>query len=323
MSFLCNSNFKEITIEINQRCLNQCLFCSSNSHPNASYSMPFDTIQEILNDIVQFSINEVSISGGEPFLHDDLHRILNLLQNKGLKTRLYTSGITEKNGAKSSIEKCDLEIIKNHKNILIIFNLPHTDRDIFDYLTGDNGNYNIAIQSLKNCIESGFRVEVHTVPLKQNICDVESFIKSLADLGVKQVSFLRFVPQGRGREHEETLTPTIEELKDFSNEILRIKQTLKDVEIRMGIPFTNFGFQNKKCNAGESKLIIRYDGLVFPCEAYKGNCRNDSVFGSVYKKSISDILLGKERESFIHSKNNSLNMEACPAQLLYVKELVS
>ena len=53
-------------------------------------------------------------------------------------------------------------------------------------------------------------------------------------------------------------------------EFLNIYNNQKDIfkgNIRVGIPLQ--GNDQHKCNAGISKMVIKYDGLVLPCPAFK------------------------------------------------------
>ena len=100
---------------------------------------------------------------------------------------------------------------------------------------------------------------------------------------------------------------------------LRLTSKIQDTpKLRIGIPFSGVIDQPKICNAGESKLIIRYDGKVLPCEAFKDEQFSEFILGDIRHDSLEDIL--KQTSSYLSLrslKKNLTGLETCPAQLLY------
>ena len=83
----------EITIEITQQCTNRCVYCSSLSDMEKREALDFDVIREVVDDAIDLGVTSVSLSGGEPFLRDDVVRIVDYINSKGIKPRLYSGGI--------------------------------------------------------------------------------------------------------------------------------------------------------------------------------------------------------------------------------------
>lgn len=64
---------KDLCFEIIQTCPNKCKFCSSNSSQDKQTIITFEQFKKtVMHFIKQGGIEELSISGGEPFLHPDL-----------------------------------------------------------------------------------------------------------------------------------------------------------------------------------------------------------------------------------------------------------
>ena len=85
-------------------------------------------------------------------------------------------------------------------------------------------------------------------------------------VGIKNISVLNFVPQGRGNENKKELMLNEAELKEFS-EILKKEKENFSGNIRIGIPLN--GKISHLCTAGTEKLDIKYDGTILPCPAFK------------------------------------------------------
>lgn len=85
-------------------------------------------------------------------------------------------------------------------------------------------------------------------------------------LGADNVSILNFVPQGRGYVYRNQLMLSDLELEDFRQIFLSTRDQFR-VGTRIGIPLLGADFH--KCTAGLGKLVIKYDGTVLPCPAFK------------------------------------------------------
>ena len=68
---------KDLCFEILKACPNNCLFCSSNASINCNEVIELELFKKTLNHIYdKYGIEEISISGGEPFLHPNLFEII-------------------------------------------------------------------------------------------------------------------------------------------------------------------------------------------------------------------------------------------------------
>lgn len=85
---------KDLCFEVIQACPNNCKFCSSNSSIEKRKIIKFDTFKKTVNYFMrQGGIEEISISGGEPFLHPDLFNMISFCKERGIRTVIFTSGI--------------------------------------------------------------------------------------------------------------------------------------------------------------------------------------------------------------------------------------
>ena len=102
---------KDLCFEIIQTCPNKCKFCSSNSSKEKETIITLEKFKETVEYFITHGgIGEISISGGEPFLHPDFFEIVKFCKNNGLRTVVFTSGI------KKSVElnKNMVEYFKNN-----------------------------------------------------------------------------------------------------------------------------------------------------------------------------------------------------------------
>lgn len=122
---------------------------------------------------------------------------------------------------------------------------------------------------LKSLIDAKFEeidIDVHFVPMKPNYKEITDILELLEIAGVKNISLLNFLPQGRGRINANELLLTESEKNEFFN-ILENSKNIFSGNIRIGIPLKEDDAH--KCNAGLEKLDIKFDGSVLPCPVFK------------------------------------------------------
>ena len=85
---------KDLCFEIIESCPNECKFCSSNSCIDKKQIISFDAFKRVINYFIsKGGIEELSLSGGEPFLHPDLFKMVKYVKSLGIRTVIFTSGI--------------------------------------------------------------------------------------------------------------------------------------------------------------------------------------------------------------------------------------
>lgn len=253
----------DVSLEILQKCLNNCLHCSSNSYHNSKAILRLDTIKQIIDDIVYLGAKRLCLSGGEPFLHPDIIEIVEYATKKGLILDVYSSGIVGEYNLEKSISKEMLLECKKRGLNRIMFNVQATDSVVYDAIMNTKGKYDLLIQSLSNAKECQIDTEIHFVPMKQNYNQVTNVVKLAEQLNVCCVSFLRLVPHGRAENNKEKIMLSDEELRSIQKELYCLKATGK--KVRIGLPLSRAGVETK-CHAVREKLFIKFDGSVYGCE---------------------------------------------------------
>lgn len=320
-------NLNEITIEVTQRCPNRCIYCSSFSDTTKSKYLDFDTICRVVDDAKSLGTKSVSLSGGEPLLHPDIVNITDYIHAQGLNCLLYTSGIVlAEDGIPTSVPSEVLEKIKGTISKLIV-NIESSDEETYNIIMGTNfGGFSLMQTTIRNARERGIAIEAHMVPMKVNYLQIPEVIKMCVDLGISQISFLRLVVQGRAQENLQKVLLDTDEY-DTAKRLMKEATEYSNIKIRMGVPFRN-GTRRINCMTGICKLDVRYDGKVYPCEAFKNN--NLMHVGietdNVNKKSLKEIYLSSAYlihvRSLLETFQKEKTCETCMNQYYTRKKMI-
>lgn len=311
---------KQVSIEIIHKCLNNCLHCSSCSGENCTLKISKNQAMKVVDGLKKLETETINISGGEPFLHEGLLDIVRYIKQAGIDVYIYTSGITlGANGLATSLNKEDLMLLKKYGVKKLIFDIPAVNEDVYNEFMGTVGYYKYAVSSLEHAIDIGISTEIHFVPTRINIEEVDEILKFAKKMNVNQVSFLGLVPHGRARDNKERLFLDAETNACLKKHLSQLNNDM----VRIGIPL-QLENMDCHCNAGKSKLCIRYDGKVYGCEAFKYIKLYDAdgkevIPDSIYDYSIEDIYynskyLNQEKRFIMCQMSYSVNDEKCPVQ---------
>lgn len=299
---------EELFIEITNHCLQRCIHCSSNADCNRYAEISFANIQDTVQRLLPMGLQSVVLSGGEPFLHPDFFAIVEFLRSKGLRYSLYTCGVVCGPQGFASIADKVFDRIKDESLDKVIFSLHAGTQETQARISGFSSSFPSVLASIRAAKKSGIEVEIHVVPMSANYAELEQVLEIADELGVSKVSFLRFVPQGRGTEQ---LRLNREQFLGLQQLYRKYQNGYKGVKIRFGTPFNCITYRGGHCTAGVNKVLINAYGEILPCEAFKylhGQrptiCQQD--IGEVWQ---NDQLLNELRA--IHVDSVSI-CDACP-----------
>jgi radical SAM protein with 4Fe4S-binding SPASM domain len=283
------TNLKELCLEITNSCPMKCIHCSNQR--NLQEELESSEIKSIIDDFSDLGGKILEISGGEPLEHIDLLKIIRHAKTRGLEIRLYSSGLRLHNGEIASATTKSANELKNSGLDKIIFNIEGSTPTTHELVTGLNGSYKKAIESISAAISAKLWTGIHFVPTKLNFREIGKAIEISNALGVSEFAILRFVPQGRGLMNREKLELSPEEYEELFYVLNKIKL---DSRIRIGHPLNCFisDSESSECIAGKSHCLIRPNGDVVPCPAFKQSV--DYVAGNIKENSLINIWYNSE-----------------------------
>lgn len=313
----------EMSIEIIRKCPNNCIHCSSSSSDGCKEIIPFDIFQNVVDSAVNLRLKTLCFSGGEPFLHPDIIKMVEYVSNKKIQSYIYTSGISmNDHGERCAIPPNIISQIKHHVTKLI-FNVEAASEKKYDQIMGTSNCFSLLKQSVATAVENGIICEAHFVPMKANVDEIEDTIRFCEDIGISKISFLRLVPHGRALVNEQQTLLTEDELDILKKKLFALQE---DHSIRIGVPFSGNGSE-VYCEAAVEKLNIKYDGYVYPCEVFKNthiNLSENSYPDNIFEKSIEEIYYESEYlnniRQYIAGFCQYSNCENCAGQF-YIKSL--
>lgn len=285
--------------EITRNCNLSCIHCRA-----AATRGPYDgeldtqTCLRILDEIAAVGNPIVILTGGEPLLRPDIHKIARYGTDQGLRMVMAINGtlITRENAqqlAAAGIKR-------------ISISLDGASAETHDAFRGVEGAYEGALRGIEAAKSAGIEFQINTTITKQNLDGIPR-IQNLADrLGAVAHHIFLLVPTGRGKyiidqeitadEYEETLNWFYDQQADSS---LQLKATCAPHYYRIlrqrakaegkTVNFSTHGLDavTRGCLGGTGFCFISHRGIVQPCGFLNLNCGDlrKSTFSEVWKRS--------------------------------------
>ena len=276
-----------IQLHLTERCNLKCTHCyqSGKSSDELSLAEIRSVIGEVADMLGEWSAaydvtfsSSFNITGGEPFLRQDLFPVLEELADKGIDAYLLSNGIL--------ITKDKAEVLSRLgvKGVQVSIEGPEV---IHDAIRGKR-SLKRSLSGIQCLLDAGIEVAMNTTLSDINATYFLDVIALASSMGVQKLGFSRLVPSGSGRNLLNRML-TKEALEDLYGRIFSLNTG--NLKIVTGDPVASQfrspagkddagSFPSGGCAAGVSGLTILPDGTVTPCRRLPvslGNVRIDSL----------------------------------------------
>lgn len=305
-----NTNNKEqfssslaLTLELSRYCNLKCLHCYNKSSRKATSTLSRECIEKLFKEVREiYSSPEIlTLTGGEPFLFNDLLDIIQIGFDHGFKkVRINTNGtILPKNELR-------LFIKKYADQIEIQVTLLALDAKTHDFISTVEGSFNKTLSIIKVLLDTNASITVSLMKTKYlNRNEIEFFEK---ELGVK-ISLGDIFPIGRAKEVFEIISPN-ESYNEFIDKSNQQKGFFKLSEEKWKSLQENYP---PELPCGKNTFAVLSNGDLLPCILLQG-----IIMGNIHNDKISNILNSKNTKKFL-DKIKIDNRQVCNnCELRYV-----
>lgn len=259
----------ELTYECNFRC-NHCYAAKSYEREKLSDIQKEERRQFVLERILDANLMHVTLMGGEPMLIPELPKIIKILRQKNIYTKLVTNG--------SLLTYNQVQLLEESGLNQIEVSLDGTTVYINDSIRGKGTFEKIisGIQNLKNSSipKKGICYTVTTT----NWYDVGNVPDFVQGLGMNEVFFSKFTPSGRGQLHPDWALS--------ENQRIELKQKVDKMNSdQINVPLEHrINFWTKlNCSAAKTWCVISPFGKIKPCTLHS------HIVGDLKKASLQNI----------------------------------
>lgn len=281
----------ELWIYTTLSCNLRCKHCLVSAGKSLEGEMTTEEIKRLIDEASELGVKRFYITGGEPFLRDDIFEVINYITNgKGRELIILTNAML------LDEEKVTMLKSLNSPMLVLQVSLEGPNAEIHDRLRG-KGSFERALNGIRNLVKAGIVPVVSTAINRHN----EDYIKETSDflsrLGIKEHSILWMHAKGRGANNlNELFVPSdkiAEIMKDLRKEYLTEDDVIVDnMEALKARIRAKRGRKYDLCHNCWDKICVNADGHVYPCGSLNGDPNFDA--GSIRERSLRDIWLNSE-----------------------------
>lgn len=273
-----------LQFELTSRCNERCIHCYiPNAKKDKGIDLPIGLFKRTIDQFSDMGGLQVSLSGGEIFLHDNIIDMIKYCREKDMQITLLSNLI--------SLNEEQLKAIKDANVSMIQASLYSMDAEIHDSITTVKGSYNRTREAIEKLVKEKIPVIISCPLMKANAQSYHDILDYAHSLGIKaQTDFILMAEENMCTDN---LTNRIS-LSDTENVIREILLN-GGVDSADAISDTNqpnkvnLKMSQSVCAAGITNLCINANGDVYPCNGWQG-----FKAGNLYKESLSRIWANSE-----------------------------
>jgi len=274
--------------EITLKCNLACQHCGSRAGHARANELSTAEALDLVRQMAEVGITEVTIIGGEAFLRPDWLEIAQAITSSGMLCGMTTGGYGITLETAHRMKEAGISVVS-----VSVDGLEATH----DHLRGKQGSWQWAFKTMSNLKQAGIRFGCNTQINRLSAPEFPRIYEYLRDAGIFAWQIQLTVPMGNAADNSEILLQPYE-LLDVYPMIARVAQRAKREGVQLQ-PGNNIGYYGpyermlrgggdawtfwQGCNAGLSSLGIEADGAIkgcpsLPTTAYTGgNIRDYSL----------------------------------------------
>ena len=262
-----------ISIAATYRCQCRCAHCSvTGRRRDDDNELTTGEIQRVIDQAKRLGILQVTFTGGEPLLREDVAELVRYAHDRGLLTRINTNGLLLSRDRVSELKKAGIT--------QCAVSIDDPDPDIHDRLRGVQGLHNRALEGIRNLRRFNILCQINTYASRRIVSrGIEKIIELGRQLGVLCVYIILPVAVGRWEHAVHQLLTEEEKAR------VRTLQDPTFVHLELSTPLTPCGVSKKGI------IFVSPQGHITPCPFVPyaiGNVREDSL-DDVWRRHCAEL----------------------------------
>lgn len=282
----------DIYFYITGRCNLQCSHCwiSAGEEPSPDSELSTEEVRDIIDQAIPLGLRAIKITGGEPFMRDDIVDILEYAASKGLRSRVETNG--------TLLEDETIERLARIDGFQACVSLDGATPETHAKLRGSRAVYHSTVRALEALAKNGVPTQIITVVHKGNVDEIEDITAMADELGIGLHKINQLNSMGRGTEMVEAGEAlSIEEVLEFNHFVedhLNVKYSTAvrfDIPIVFQSPDIIRKFASSYCSI-QNILGVLSDGRLSICGI--GEEIEELIFANVHGATVREVWEGNK-----------------------------
>lgn len=273
-------------IELLTKCNLSCRHCYLPSHDDIGLSK--DRLLSLLRELRKLGVVEITFTGGEIFLRDDIYELIEAARKEYMRVFLLTNATMISDLAAKKVAELNVAQVST-----TVFSM---NPEVHDYITKSKGSLKRTLKGVERLIKCGVPVVIKTPVMTINYKSVMDIKKYCDEIGCEFIYSTTIFEKINGDKSPKELELKEDELKsvirqmDGLNSDNEYGSINRSANKKYGIP----------CVALRTSLAIDRMGNVYPCNSYLRK------MGNIREKTISEIWNSAEMRHLRSITNDKL-----------------
>jgi len=286
---------RSFSVLLTQKCNLNCDFCEFECSPEREASININDFEKLLYEGKNIGISEIIFDGGEPLVHNDIRKAMQLCYRYGYDVTVLTNG-------------CHFEDylpeFQKYNIKKFIFGINGATAKTNDFIMGKDGTFKRQVKAIKKSKKLGFFTGLHLVIHPLNVKELDRFFELAKKWKIDYIMTSRIIEVGRAKDNPgikiipgqiEEVKKVYEKHKDFLGKI-QFYGAYLDEERALGCKYL----------ARDGHLSVHWDGQIALCSMTP---LLDLPFGKIRDYSLLECLaaMNKANQKFQEDCNKEFS----------------
>ncbi|MDD2208545.1 MAG: radical SAM protein [Bacilli bacterium] len=275
-------NNVRIFVELTDKCNLKCKHCYGGFECKKNHSLDIEYLKKMIDNATKNGVYQFDLTGGEPFLYNNLEDLLSYLYDAGMMVRIFTNLTLFNNKFKHLILKYGVKDI-----VTSIDSCIKEDHELF---RGQVGCFEKTVNAVNELKKNNISVSVNTMIGQHNKEHIDELVEFIDSLKVKSVLDV-IVPEGRAKNLNENIRDSSKIIRDIYK-----KYETKIDEKAITI----------SCGVGNRFIYVKSDGNIYLCPSL---IDSKYILGNI--KEFDTILIWKYMNENFNNMGCKYKTEKC------------
>jgi len=284
-----------IQFELTSRCNERCIHCYiPNAKKNSGDDMPLEKVKSIIDEFAANGGLQVTLSGGEVFLHKDIIPIIKYCREKDLIITILSNLV--------ALRDYQIPFLKEYNVSTVQVSLYSMDASVHDLITTVKGSFEKTKAAIEKLVKADIPIVISCPMMKANYKGYKDVLKYAQSIRCKVNVDVIMMAQADLDTNNLANRLSVEETGEVISDIIEnnadYRKAITEMASFSSMMYANYDNFVKLplCGAGINDCCIAENGDVYPCAGWQ-----DMVVGNVYKQSLKDIWDNSEKLKTIRS----------------------
>lgn len=276
--------------ELTNICNLHCVHCYQQDDPDSGPLPSSEVLDTIARRIVDASVFEVTITGGEPLLVPQLRDLIRLFNGHGVRPHVTSNGMLVSEEVADWLASVD---------VTFQVSLDAADPDVHNQVRGSKRAFQAATAGIRRLVRRGVEVSIAYCAMRPNLDQIGGVAELADELGVRRVCVGEVLPYFGSAARRTELAPDSSGYADFVAGLTALKERYAPrVEVAVALLSGHLHdprLRAAPCTALARDLAVLHDGWAYPCPFVRSPAYR---LGNLLEQSIADVWDGEVARRF-------------------------